>query len=321
VGAAGSDGARREGGVNRPPVAVELFAGAGGAALGLGAAGFEAQVCVDSDASAVATLCAAGFPGLCARVEDLDPELYAGAELVWASPPCQPYAQGGKREGEDDPRDGWPATFAFVRGARPRWVVIENVRGAPADRWARELERAGFTEAEARELDAADYGVPQRRRRLFVVAGPRRIRWPRPTHYGPDLPFLLRGDRRPWVTLRAALGVQGTAETREEEWLDRPAPTVTTCEVKGTRGPAMFHPTRAGVQRGSRPDRVSDALWLATGQRRATLLEVAVLQAFPPGYPFQGTVDARYRQVGNAVPPPLAEALGRAVFAAMREAA
>lgn len=78
--------------------------------------------------------------------------------------------------------------------------------------------------------------------------------------------------------------------------------------------------TRSGAQRGG-PDRASDALWLATGRRRATVEEVAAIQAFPAGYPFQGTVDARYRQVGNAVPPPLAEAIGRAVRVAMREAA
>ena len=105
------------------------------------------------------------------------------------------------------------------------------------------------------------------------------------------------GNAGPFVETRAAT---------EAERLDQPAPTVTTTEVKGTRG---------DHQKGG-PDRASDALWLATGRRRLTVDECATLCAFPDGYPFQGTKTSRYRQVGNCVVVPCAEAIGRAVLAA-----
>jgi len=62
------------------------------------------------------------------------------------------------------------------------------------------------------------------------------------------------------------------------------------------------------------PDRASDALFLDTGRRRFTVAECATLQDFPAGHPFQGGIGAQYRQVGNAVPPRLAEVVGRALL-------
>lgn len=84
-----------------------------------------------------------------------------------------------------------------------------------------------------------------------------------------------------------------------------------TTEVKGTRASRSSGWTFNGG-----PDRASDATFLATGLRRVSETEAARLQGFPEGWPFQGTSLARYRQIGNAVPPLLAEAALRALLRA-----
>lgn len=326
---------------------VGLFAGTGGAAFGHLLAGLHHLALVEYDSEACATLREAGFPVVEGDVRDLDAlqEAIGGqaVDLICAGFPCQPFSTAGARLGADDPRNGWPWTLDAIDRLQPRWFLGENVRGLTLHRagcpgrGGRYVDgcaacylqgeilpalRARYAYVEARVLDAADYGVPQHRRRLIIVAGPRPIDWPEATH-GP-------GRAAPYVSMGEALGI-GPAPTvgtkgnqyvtmagSRPELLDRPALTVTTTEVKGTRGDAMGKVMACGTRRGG-PDRASDQLWLATGRRRLTPEECAVLQGFPPDWPFRGTKVARYRQVGNAVPPRLAEVVARAILAADNE--
>ena len=205
--------------------ALVLFAGAGGADIGLRAAGFDHLACVEGDEKACATLRAAGFPAVHAWIGDgpqpertvrgrVQPPLpvwrHGGkrVDLLWASPPCQPYSRAGARKGADDARDGWPATLAAIREVRPRWVVIENVVGSPASEWADTL-RPLYPEVTVWRADAVDWGLPSHRDRMYIVAGPRRWTPPAPTHYGPRVPWLLRAGRAPWVSFGEALGLTG----------------------------------------------------------------------------------------------------------------
>jgi DNA (cytosine-5)-methyltransferase 1 len=404
---------------------LTLFAGAGGADIGLKNAGIDHALSVEWDESAAATSRAAGFPCVTGDVRDL--ELYEGVEcidLLWSSFPCQDFSTAGKRAGAKGDRNGWPWTIDVLDRVRPRWLLCENVRGLTMHvgdcptRSGREqidpdacprcyLERViipqlrkRYAWAEWRVLDAADYGVPQRRRRVFIAAGPRAIKWPEATHSGEALAVSkwvtgkywgsVGADRvgkpstqearwlaehrqqglfgapprfklEPWRTVRQALGLPnvfgggsnprrpdaGSERTfreftdepsttisarfggksgntlpfvtsragSEPGRLDRPAPTVTTTEAKGTRGDSMGQAMASGATRGG-VDRASDALWLSTGRRRLTVEECATLQGFPQGYPWEGAKTAQYRQVGNAVPPTLARVLARAVLKA-----
>ena len=330
---------------------LTLFAGAGGADIGLQRAGCHHIACVEGDRNAVATLVAAGFPGVHAWIgtpppgSDVPAWTWDGlpVDLLWASPPCQPYSQAGKQLGADDPRDGWPATLATIRQVRPRWVIIENVGGSPIEAWAADLGPSMFRpglypHVSTRFLDAADWGLPSHRRREFLVAGPVPYRWPEPTHCGPDAPVAARMRLLPWNGFGVALGLVDVVARQDRGaglverhgtrpdipasapigairggggqggYLLLPSASVMTTESKGTRASAA-----SGFTFNGGPDRASDSLFLATGRRRLTWQECATLVGFPDGYPFQGTIEARYRQVGNAVAPIMAEVLARSI--------
>ncbi len=330
---------------------IELFAGCGGAGEGLRRAGWRHTACVERDTAAAATLRAAGFPVIEADVRAVDLSAYAGAtDLVWASPPCQPGSAAGHRLGALDARDGWPWTFDLLDVLRPTWFLAENVLGWTHHHAVCEGEGGactgcyweGFVLPElarrfafsgAWRLDAADFGVPQRRRRVILWGGPLPLsaEGPPRSHVDPrDAEALLLG-RRPWVSLGEAIGDSlldpATCTVRacypcdgshgracaEASRLGLPAPTVTTSEVKGTRANAQ-----AGWSFHGGPDRASDAAFLVAGVRRIDLAEGLRLQGLPADWPLQGSAAARYTQVGNAVPPALAEAPARLVLGAHR---
>lgn len=301
---------------------VTLFAGAGGADIGLAAAGFHHLACVEGDAHACATLRAAGFPAVHAWIGDSQPERRArgkilpplptwthdGApvDLLWASPPCQPYSRAGAQMGAEDARDGWPATLAAVRESRPRWVIVENVVGAPVEAWADAL-RPLYAWVAVWRADAVDWGLPSHRDRLYVVAGPRPIEWPRPTHYGPRVPWLLRGGKRPWVSFGEALGLVGAMRAADHSGL----PIAKRREIDITHRPSLIISARyEGLLCG--------APYVVSGQRRRPLTpaECAILCGFPTGYPFSGPKSAQYRQIGNCVAPVMAEVIARAILEA-----
>jgi len=340
---------------------LELFAGAGGAALGLERAGLEHAALCEWDPSACATLRAAGLgPVVEGDVRDLDAIAAAvGADpvdVLWSSFPCQAFSTAGKRLGAADERNGWPWTVAAIDRFRPTWLLGENVRGLllhtggctfaggqeglfsradPSTCPGCYFERVILPDLRARFehvgwwlLDAADFGVPQHRRRVILWAGPRPLTEPAPTH-GP-------GRALPWVSMGEALGLpvgtiaqSGVCDTDPGTHgvprpVTRPSPAVPvgSCIYLSCPSPTV---SAVGEQKGSGPggnpekmQRASDALYLATGRRRLTPAECAVLQAFPAGHPFQGGSGAQYRQIGNAVPPRLAEVVGAALLEAAR---
>jgi DNA (cytosine-5)-methyltransferase 1 len=346
-----------------PLRALTLFAGAGGADVGLADAGFEHVRCIEYDAHAHATLCAAGFPGVLGDVRD--PTLYRDLppiDLMWSSPPCQDWSSAGKREGASGSRNGWPWHWAVVRhlqrrGLGPTWLVCENVTGmlthngkacgsgccadperCPATYWHEVVMREArerFAWADYRILDAADFGTPQFRKRVFLVAGPRPIRWPEPTHGEPTAQRSMFGPAlNPWVTVRSALGLDVASTVgsglKGSEWTDAlpspcvrdgngtsgifirteqtgatatpdtmPAPTVPT------GGTQYLHSRDPGTRAASEPERLD--------RRRLSVAEVAALFSMPPDYPWQGTMTSKCRQIGNMVAWRVAAALGRAV--------
>jgi DNA (cytosine-5)-methyltransferase 1 len=322
--------------------ALDIFCGAGGLSVGLGSAGISIVAGVELDRDAAATWAALHPDAELVRRDAavLQWRRFDGVDLVVGGPPCQPWSTGGLRRGEGDGRDGWPAFLSALASLRPRAFLAENVAGLAEGvmraRWRAlqgELAGLGYSLA-AKVVNAADYGVPQKRRRLIVV-GVRegeRYRFPTPTH-GP-------GNRRPWRAAGSVVHPQPLGEPNESPVtyaarpdlrrdpyaghvyngggrpidLAAPAPTL-LASMGGNKTPWLdtlgvvpeyhAHLLAGGAPRSGR----------VPGARRITPEEAALLQSFPRWMCFVGRRSSRYRQVGNAVPPRLAEVLGRALVA------
>ncbi|MCS4511188.1 DNA cytosine methyltransferase [Xylophilus ampelinus] len=196
--------------------AVELFAGAGGLALGVGLAGFKPLAVVEWDKWACDTIrqnqergypLVADWPLQEGDVRDFDwSTVNEQVDLLAGGPPCQPFSMGGKHKAHDDTRDMFPATVEIVRRLRPRAFIIENVKGLTRASFASYFQyiqfQLEFPEVKRRKnetwfdhlmrlqaehssgklhstglayniiptlVNAANYGVPQKRERIFLV--------------------------------------------------------------------------------------------------------------------------------------------------------
>ncbi|WP_030169965.1 DNA cytosine methyltransferase [Spirillospora albida] len=188
-------------------LAVDLFSGAGGLSLGVERAGWTVAMSVDNDPRALETH-RAYFPGLALNIDLGDPagraELIgllrkAEIDLIAGGPPCQPFSRAGRSkikslvdEGRRDPldlrRELWNAYLEVVREVSPRAVLMENVPDMALGDDFRvvrtivdKLENDGYY-TEARLVDAWQYGVPQHRKRLIVLArkDSHAFTWPEP---------------------------------------------------------------------------------------------------------------------------------------------
>jgi len=311
----------------------------------------------------------------------------AGIDLLAAGAPCQPFSIGGKHRGHQDERNLFPQVFRAVRELEPRAVLIENVKGLlrsslnefvefielqlahpslvasdpldpegwpdhlPRLRRAR-LERDDHSNLRYRVrkvlLNAADYGVPQRRERVFLVAIRRDIQIPwRPptaTHSAHALRLaqqvsgeywknhgirrrvdgrsvragewrLLAGQTKPWTTVRDALFGLPKAEPGKEAvgWPNHIGqPGART--YPGHTGSPLDAPGKTlkagvhGVPGGE------NMLRQPNGRvRYFTVREAARIQTFPDDYVFRGAWGEAMRQIGNAVPVQLAKAVASSI--------
>ena len=299
---------------------LELCAGGGGTALGLEQAGFSHAALIDNDRHACATLRGNRpyWNVIEADMRRFDSSYWRGVDLLSGGLPCPPFSIAGKQLGADDDRDLFPFMFRIVKDVRPRAVLIENVRGILSSRFA--AFRAGINKAfDAQGFDtywtafnAADFGVPQKRFRVFLVALRRGVttplRWPVPTKGASKTVGQAIGDlmaERDWCGASA--------------WKKRAAylaPTIVGGSHK--HGGPDLGPTRA---RREWAELGVDGLGLAdeapapsfTGRPRLTVPMVARLQSFPDDWKFAGTKTTAYRQVGNALPVGLAYRVAKAV--------
>lgn len=347
-----------------PPKVISLFSGAGGLDYGLEAAGFQFGAGVEMDADCVATILESrpDWPVVCASVFDVPTsELLRKAglrkgqvDLVAGGPPCQPFskagywARGDARRLSDPRSDTLGAFLRVVREALPKVVLLENVEGlkyAGKDEGLQlllgELESINKAEGTAYRpavevLNAADFGVPQLRERVFVVAHRegRSFCFPEPTHT-PDgeTRSLLTAAREPYRTAWDAIGGDTAVSPDEDlrlrgKWADL-LPSI-------PEGLNYLHHTDRGQGLplfGWRRRYWTFLLKLAKNKpswtiqaqpgpavgpfhwsnRRLSVRELCRLQTFPDDVNIVGERGSAQKQLGNAVPSLLAEVIGRAI--------
>jgi DNA (cytosine-5)-methyltransferase 1 len=311
--------------MNTGLICLEICAGAGGQSLGLEQAGFAHELAVEVEHEPCETL-RTNRPGWKVHegdVREIDGRAYRGIDLLAGGVPCPPFSIAGKRLGEDDERDLFPEALRLVEEAQPKAVMLENVRGLSTAKFQPyrnsirdRLTELGY-ESDWQVLNASEFGVPQLRPRFILVAARpeyfARFEWP-----GAEGPPPTVGDVL--YPLMARAGWRGA-----QAWAKRAdgiGPTI----VGGSRkhGGPDLGPTRArkewlelGVDgkglANAGPDRDTPIDHIP----RLTLEMAAALQGFPPEWRFAGRKTAAYRQIGNAFPPPVADAVGRQIAAAI----
>ncbi|GAA3788814.1 DNA cytosine methyltransferase [Qipengyuania pelagi] len=304
---------------------IEFCAGAGGQALGLEQAGFKhaALVEIEPDFAETLRLNRPQWDVRSADMGEFDGRPFAGVDLLTAGLPCPPFSVAGKQLGELDERNLFPAALRLIDEIRPKAVMIENVRGflsAVFDDYRghlrRQLSKLGY-HADWRLLNASDFGVPQLRPRVVIVALKKELvgnfDWPEvDPHNPPTVGQCLRD-------LMEENGWRGA-----KKWAAR-ADDIAPTLVGGSKkhGGPDLGPTRArrawatlGVEGKSLANEAPPPDFV--GMPRLTLRMTARLQGFPDTWQFHGTKTTRYRQIGNAFPPPVAKAVARNLAVALQ---
>jgi DNA (cytosine-5)-methyltransferase 1 len=341
----------------RWPTVVDLFCGCGGVTQGLKRRHFRVLAAVDNDPIACETYrlnhptvnlyeenIAAVDPGRIRR-DDLNGR---DLDILVVCAPCQPFSSQNRRRGGDDRELLILSAIPFARALRPELILFENVPGLAAERFApvvsrlrSDLDALGYRLSDPIPVDAADYGVPQRRLRCIMLArkGAPPPPVPRPTtpdgnrvvvrDVFQDLRRLVSGESDPADPLHRARNHQPIALERlrciPKDGGSRnslPESLQLACHVNHSGHPDVYgrmtwDDVAPTLTTGCTD--VTKGRFAHPGDDRAiTLREAARLQTFPDEYRFTGNLCQIATQIGNAVPVRLVEALAPGLRAALR---
>ena len=301
------------------PTAVTLFSGLGSASKALRDLGFRV-LAHDFMREACSSLVENGFDVVQGdiRAVDFSDPIYRNVQVVVGGPPCQPFSQGGRNAGENDPRDMIPDFQRCVAEILPRFFILENVRGLASprhkdylERRVAEFEAIGYT-VEWKVLDSADHGVGQSRKRLFLMG----VRVDVLADRARD-PFEWRSKPIIWPHRK-----------RQRTMADVLGWTPTTCRERNLLAPEAAHDDEKALWPMARPATTvvgsfRPEVQAAPGYRSAgdgprqnapgsvvtTPEERLVLQGMPRDWKVVGSKGKVDLQIGNSCPNPLLNAL------------
>jgi DNA (cytosine-5)-methyltransferase 1 len=338
---------------------ISLFTGAGGLDIGLEKAGFSPKICVENDKERCNVL---GLNRSYWKVASLDIRSVSAAALlrkaglrrgnvalISGGPPCQPFSKAAFwvpdrfRPYRRDERRSLLNEFArIVVGCRPKAFVFENVAGLAystnrryLDLFRRTMEKSGYT-ISARILNSADYGVPQKRERLFVIGSKDEVKFdfPKPTHCGDPHKIGHKG-LKPHVTAGSAIGHLGNGDASDLEkpggkWghlLPKVPPGQNYLFFTKERGHphplfkwrskywsflAKLSPSKPSWTIPARPGPYTGPFhWRS---RKLRIAEVKRLQTFPASWSISSDPSKARSALGDATPPKEAHILGNAII-------
>lgn len=329
---------------------IELFAGAGGLALGVEKAGFDTLALIEIDKSAAETLrtnrpewnvlCEDIANVSCKDLEELFHLKRGELDLLSGGAPCQAFSYAGKRLGLNDARGTLFYHYAvFLEKLQPKMFLFENVRGLLTHDHGKTYETmtnifsdAGYT-IQKQVLNAWDYGVAQKRERLITIgirndlAEQCSFSFPQPHKYKPVLKDVLQN-------VPESVGAQYSETKRRIYELVPPGgywrdidPAIAKSYMKSCW---YMEGGRTGILRRLSMDEPSLAVLTSPGQKQTdrchplearpfTVRENARFQSFPDEWEFCGSVGQQYKQVGNAVPVNLAYEIAKEIKKTLKE--
>ena len=330
---------------------IELFAGAGGLAIGLEKAGFKSVLLNELDKDACATLKANRPEWNVVQgdisAQDFTPHQHQ-VDVISGGFPCQAFSYAGKKMGFEDARGTLFFEFArAIKEVQPKVFIAENVRGLLNHENGRTLQaikdviaELGYTLVEPKVLKAIFYRVPQKRERLLLIgirndlAHFAEFQWPSPYHKVLTLKDALKAGELFDTDVAPSQGQkypQRKAEILDMVpqggyWRDLPEPIQKEYMMKSY----YLGGGKTGMARRLSWDEPSLTLTCAPAQKQTerchpdetrplTVREYARIQTFPDHWQFSGSLSSQYKQIGNAVPVNLAHAVGRSVIDLMNQ--
>lgn len=330
---------------SRPYKLLELFAGAGGLAIGMEQAGFESVLLNEIDAAACKTLRKnrPHWNVVEGDIAKLDFTPYRNQiDILSGGFPCQAFSYAGKKLGFEDTRGTLFFEFArAVKESNPKVFVAENVRGLLVHDDGRTLaaitniiDELGYHLVSPRVLKAVFYKVPQKRERLFLIGIRKDLTdkiefyWPSPYHRILTLQDALKAGELYDCDVPNSAGQkypQRKAEIMAQVpaggyWKDLPD----ALQREYMQKSYFLGGGKTGMARRLAWDEPSLTLTCAPAQKQTerchpeetrplTVREYARIQTFPDDWQFEGSLSSQYKQIGNAVPVNLAYAVGRAL--------
>jgi len=303
------------------PTVISLFCGAGGDSVGFEKAGFKIIFANDIDKFSCNTF-QKHFKNTEVICDDVNDVKLPDADVIVGGYPCQGFSLAGPRL-VTDKRNLLYLEFArAIKDVKPKFFMAENVKGLLTlsggkivNAMMKEFSSLGYSVG-YKLVSAKWYGVPQDRERVIIV-GVRKdtgfnFVFPQPTH-GP-----LTG--RNYVNLRQAIG--GLPEQNEEDIYDSGFSSryMSRNRIRGWNHvsftiPAMarqvpLHPSSDSMKK------IEKDKWVFTGfnQRRLSWKECAIIQGFPKKFSFDGPLVEKYKQIGNAIPPLLAQKIANGIM-------